>query len=274
MDATTRFILDQALAVLHGRADFDPARGLRPGTSSRAVEVPWAASCLARLRPKRLFDVGLSLASLDYLGLLLEHARQPGNVLRAVDIIDPARVRSRYPGEWWPEIRAVGVEVRDARELSPAAEPFDMVNCVSVIEHIGFDKASRDDPKSAFERAASPGDVPLARDPAIDGRVLAGIAGLLRPGGVLVISVPMGRGGPVLLRDSLGYYCAQWEYAPQDWRRIAGARGFRLEEALFHAVGGDLVWRRVDGPEALAELDCVPFSHSRGVGMAVLRKEG
>lgn len=274
MDATTGFILDQALAILRGEARFDPEQGLRPGTSSRSVEVPWAASCLARHRPARLFDIGLSLASLDYLGLLLEHARRPGHVLRAVDIIDPERVRGRYPEDWWPEIRTVGVQVGDARELPAPETPYQMVTCVSVIEHIGFDKASRDNPKSAFERATSPEDVPLDRDPAIDGRVMGRIRNLLEPGGRCVISVPMGRGGPVLLRDSLGFYCAQWEYAPQHWPRIAEAEGFRLEEALFHAVGEDLVWRRVDGPERLKDLESVPLSHSRGVGMAVLRKEG
>jgi|GEM_PF-3231709 len=272
MDATTRSILDAAVATLHAGKACDMAQAPWPGTSSRAVEVPWTASCLGRFAPARLFDIGLSLASLDYLGLLLAYARQPGRVLHAVDIIDPARVRGRYPESWWPEIEAVGVHVGDARKLPAAQEPYDMVTIVSVIEHIGFDAPSRDNPKSAFDRATDPAGVARWRDPAIDGLVLSRIADRLVAGGRCVISVPMGRGGAVLLRDSLGYYCAQWEYSPEDWQRLVTAPGFAVEETSFYAVDNDLVWRRADGPGSLAELDSVPLSHSRGVGMTVLRK--
>ena len=271
MDATTRSILDAATAILNEGKAWN-MEAPRPSTSSRAVEVPWAASCLGRFAPTRLFDIGLSLASLEYLGVLLAYARQPGRLLHAVDIIDPARVRSRYPKAWWPEIEAVGVQVGDARELPAPDAPYDMVTIVSVIEHIGFDTPSHDNPSSAFARATDPSDVPRWRDPAIDGLMLSRIADRLLSGGRCVISVPMGRGGAVLLRDSLGYYCAQWEYSPQDWQGLVQAPEFTVDETNFYAIGDDLIWRRKADPHALAELDSVPLSHSRGVGMAVLRK--
>ena len=272
MDETTKAILKSSLPLLRGEKPFDLETAPWPSTSSRVVEVPWAASVIGRHQPSRLFDIGLSLASLDYLGVLLEFEGLPGRTLDGVDIISPQRVASRYPEEWRDKILSLPVRVGDVRELDVSGEPFDMVTCISVIEHIGFDKASHDNPKSAFERPTTVQEVALERSQEIDHEVMGVIHGLLAEGGVLVLSAPMGRGGPVLLRDSLGYYCAQWEYSPERWESLVNADNFSLVEERFYFVGEDLIWRMAKDPGDLSELDCVSLSHSRGVGMAMLKK--
>ena len=274
MDASIRSMLETTIASLRAGTAFAWEQSHSASTSSRVVEVPWAAACLGRWNPESLFDIGFSLASLDYLGLLLEYARTPGHRFDAIDIIAPERVRNRYPAEWWPEIEAANVRIGDVREAALPSGQHQMVTCISVIEHIGFDKASQGNPKSAFARATTPEGVFLERDAAIDALILKRIYAVLKPGGRCLLSVPMGRGGPVLLRDSLGYYCAQWEYSPKDWLRLASADGFELEETHFFAVDDALRWQKVPTPEHLGELESVPLSHSRGVGMAVLRKAG
>lgn len=274
MDPSIRSTLETAIASLRAQSPFTWEQSHSASTSSRVVEVPWAANCIGRWNPESLFDIGFSLASLDYLGLLLEYASAPGHRLDAIDIIPPERVRNRYPTEWWSKIAATNVRIGDVREAALPSGQHQMVTCISVIEHIGFDKPSLGDPKSAFARATTPEGVFLERDAAIDALVLKRIHSVLTPGGRCLLSVPMGRGGPVLLRDSLGYYCAQWEYSPKDWLRLANAQGFELEEAHFFAADDALHWHRAPAPEHLGELESVPLSHSRGVGMAVLRKTG
>ena len=46
---------------------------------------------------------------------------------------------------------------------------------------------------------------------------MAALARALKPGGVSLVTVPMGDGGAVPVRDSLGFYTRQWEYAAESW---------------------------------------------------------
>lgn len=275
MDKVTQTVYEASLALLDTPGDtalLEHIASTVASTSSRVVEVPWCAASLGRLRPNRLLDVGFSLASIDYLGLLLGFAKKDGTTLCAVDIVKPERVRSRYPEEWWSTIASLDVRQADIRSSPAFDQPFDAITCVSVIEHIGFDKASNEDPASAFIRPQNQNAVNTKRPSNVDKDVMNAMTGLLVPEGRLIISVPMGKGGPVILKDSLGYYCAQWEYSPQDWDDLIGNSHFILEEALFYGVDSDLMWRRYDSATDLAHLEAVQLSHSRGVGMAVLRK--
>nr|WP_321513226.1 hypothetical protein [uncultured Pseudodesulfovibrio sp.] len=275
MDNTTQNIYETSLTLLENPKEIsliERSSATVASTSSRVVEVPWSAACLGRLKPSRLLDVGFSLASIDYLGLLLGYAKRPKTTLCAVDIVKPERVRTRYPEAWWSQIESLDVRQADIRANPKFDQLFDAITCVSVIEHIGFDKASKDNPDSAFVRQKDPGEVNTIRPSDVDKEVMAAMAKLLASNGRLIISVPMGKGGPVILRDSLGYYCVQWEYSPHDWENLIHGNEFILEEELFYGVDDDLIWKRVNGPADLAALDAVHLSHSRGVGMAVLRK--
>lgn len=272
----TNIILEKSIELLRRPAleiGLGQLAGKLPTPSSRVVEVPWVASRIGLYRPARLLDIGLSLASIAYLGVLLEYGRAEEAILCAVDIISPSRVRSRYPEQWWERIEALDVRQADIRTRPQFDRPFDMVTCISVIEHIGFDEASETVSDSAFARAAVPEEVIKQRPDNVDGETLDAILSLLASGGRLAISVPMGQGGGVLLKDSLGYYCAQWEYSPSDWRRLVDHPGFELEESLFFQVDDDFTWKQVLSADFLKGLEAVQFSHSRGVGMAILRKK-
>lgn len=275
MDSTTQKIYEASQALLRNPGETESMESTADtiaSTSSRVVEVPWCAACLGRLKPNRLLDVGFSLASIDYLGLLLGFKSRFEATLCAVDIVKPERVRSRYPEEWWPAIKALDVRQADIRSKPAFDQPFDAITCVSVIEHIGFDEASKNDPESAFVRQRDQGEVNTVRPSSVDEEVMEAMAQLLVPNGHLIISVPMGKGGPVMLKDSLGFYCVQWEYSPQDWKKLVGNSNFFLEEENFYRVDDDLFWKRVGCADEVSSLEAVHLSHSRGVGMAVLRR--
>ena len=99
----------------------------------------------------------------------------------------------------------VPVTLGDLRTLSIASDQFALATCISTIAHIGFDPfASFDNKNFAFERALMPDDVITKRDPATNRKLMNHPHRALKPAGILLITVPMGRGGAVLLKDSLG----------------------------------------------------------------------
>ena len=111
-----------AFAAWARRADERP-RELRapPGTDERLVEIPWT---LARYRGEpRVLDVGYAHAEPVYVAALIAAApHEPTGVdLAKADV---------------PGVRGVAADVR---ELPFANRAFDVVFCISTLEHIGRD---------------------------------------------------------------------------------------------------------------------------------------
>jgi SAM-dependent methyltransferase len=259
-------ILTAATDVLAGTS----ASPLRAGLSERALETPWVASYFKG--GERVIDIGFTMSSLDYLGLLLELRRKHDVTIEAIDIVKPERVARRYPAEWLSEVMAVPVTIGDVRTLELPVARYDIATCISTIEHIGFDEATHADPKTAFARSSTREGVDLHRDASVNHDVIAQLGRALKPGGVLLISVPMGRGGPVLLQDSLGLYCAQWEYEAVSWREIVEAPGFDVIDQRFGRLEADGTWRWVDGPADLADQTSYLKPHAAGVALVALRR--
>jgi len=162
-------VLDGALAFATGerarpRETRGPARprGLHAPASSdeRAIEIPW---CLARYDgEKRVLDVGYAFAEPAYLtGLAALGARE----LVGVDLAE-----AEVPG-----LRSV---VADVRSLPFEDGAFDLVLCVSTLEHVG-----RDTEAYAVDAArADDGDEAALRE----------LHRVVAPGGRLLVSVPTG----------------------------------------------------------------------------------
>ncbi len=104
--------------------------------SERCVEVPWAAAHLSKVG--RLLDVGWSMSPPEWLGVLLA-ARTRGSDLVGIDIINPERVRNRYPADMVEQVFDVPVRVESVLDAQPDGEFFDTITCISTLEHIGFD---------------------------------------------------------------------------------------------------------------------------------------
>ena len=240
------------------------------GRSERCVEVPWAESWLGGRR--RILDIGFSLSDIAWLRVLL--GRLPEVEITAVDIIRPERVANRYPEDIRAQALGVPIVIGDVRtaDLPPAS--FDVATCISTVEHIGFDAAGASD-RSAFARWDSLEDTPTTRDPRVTPDVLAALARALKPGGLALVTVPMGKGGAVPIRDSLGFFTRQLEYDAASWPQIAGAPGFRLlEQRFFTLLPERAGWAEADSPADLAHQTAWLTPHATGVALAALERLG
>ena len=133
-----------------------------------------------------LLDIGLSLASHDCIGMLLECKSQYSVTLEAADIIKPETVKTRYPTEWLAGILDVPITIGDIRTMKLPKERYDVVTCISTIEHIGYDAPSSTVEGSAFERKRSKEAVNKARDPHVNSKVLDAFHKALKKGGTSV----------------------------------------------------------------------------------------
>lgn len=241
--------------------------------SERCIEIPWVGSLLVNNNIKSLIDIGFSMASLDYMGTLLYFRNNLNIDLSAIDIIKPERVSSRYPKEWLNEILSTPIYIEDIRKIENINKKFDAITMISTIEHVGFDVASSPDNKnSSFERNTNKEDVIKYRSEQTEEKVLNNLSNLLNDKGILLISVPAGKGGPVLLQDSLGYYTAQWEYNFESWQRIINHKKFDLVEEFFYAFDGNK-WESVPQISDLKNKSSELKNHAEGLAICLLQKK-
>jgi len=170
----------------------------------------------------------------EWLGVLLA-AQDRGAELTGIDIIDPLRVRNRFPSEWLDRVLAVPVRVESILEAAPTSGVYHTITCVSTLEHIGFDIASPpEDTTTAFVRAPNPGEAISKRDLNTDHEFLNAAHRLLGPGGSLLITVPAGFGDPILHQDSLGLFTYQFEYDESSWNALTGDERFRVADEAYY----------------------------------------
>lgn len=211
--------------------------------SERCVEVPWVASFLGDAG--RVLDVGWAMSPPEWLGVLLAVIDRGSEVV-GIDIVDPVRVKSRYPRDMVNRVLAVRVRVQDILDAEPDDGLFDTLTCISTLEHIGFDVASPADVMhTAFVRSESPEEAIRDRDPQTDRRFMDAAARLLRPGGSLLVSVPAGQGVPILHQDSLGLFTHQFEYDEAAWRTITRDDRFSIDAQAFFRHDAELGWQPV-----------------------------
>ena len=240
------------------------------GRTERCVEVPWASGWLGEGRGQRILDIGFALSDLDWLAALLGKVDQGASVT-AVDIITPERVATRYPEPLRQQALRTPVIIGDVRTAPVPPAAFDVVTCISTIEHVGFDAKGSTD-KSAFARWSSVEETPDSRDPEVTRDVMAAFARALRPGGLALITVPMGKGGAVPVQDKLGYFTRQFEYDAQSWLEISEASGFRLLEQRFFTGLGEAGWREAKSPAQLAHQTAWLTPHATGLAVAALER--
>jgi len=169
-----------------------------PGTDERLIEIPWA---LARVRPgDRVLDVGTANAEPAYVAALIGRASEiTGADLAEADI---------------PGIRTV---VADVRDLPFEDGSFDLVLCVSTLEHVGRD--------NRVYGAANEVDPDGIADALEELRRVVG--------GRLVITVPCGE------PEDHGWFV---QLEPDGWNDAFLDAGFSVVEEEIYALGPD-GWR-------------------------------
>lgn len=261
-------VLERALRCLaDGRPD--PLTGAGTAAwSERCVEVPWVAGQLSE--STRLLDVGYAMAPPEWMGVLLA-AQGRGTALTGIDIVDPQRVRTRYPAELVDRVLATPVRVENVLDAQPVDGAYDTITCVSTLEHIGFDIATPPETTStAYVRAERAEDAVATRDPQTDRSFLDAAARLLAPGGALLLSVPGGKGEAILHQDSLGLFTYQFEYGPAEWAAVTSDPRFALDQEAFFRHDEERGWGQVDTFDELTDQTSAMRPFATGCAMARL----
>ncbi|ABK14851.1 class I SAM-dependent methyltransferase [Methanothrix thermoacetophila] len=158
------------------------------GDTERCVEIPWALSWYRGER--RVLDIGYANAEDRYIDSI--------NALNIPELYGLDLVGRSIPG-----IRPV---VGDARSMPFRDGAFDMILCISTLEHIGRDN-------TIYFNG------PIPQDPEGDLSAIREMARITRRNGKIVITVPYGR------RMNYGWF---QQYDRQSLDRLISASGCRL----------------------------------------------
>lgn len=199
-------LLDDGLA----RARFERLREGRPRellapawSDERAIEIPWV---LARYAGEsRVLDIGTAFAERAYVEGLSELG---ASGLVTVDLAEPADV------------------IADVRDLPFEDDRFDLIFCISTLEHIGRDNATY--------------DVDAPQEEHGDEAALRELRRVLSRDGRLLLSVPTG------VHDDQGW---QVQREPLAWIELFERCGFLVYEDELY-VRGDGGWRTATLAEA------------------------
>jgi SAM-dependent methyltransferase len=195
-------LLDDAIAFARGaRARSERPRLLTapPGTDERVIEIPWV---LARVGSGRVLEVGYAFSEPAYLAALM---RMLPDTLIGVDLVQR-------------EIPGMECVTGDVRALPFSDDSFDQVLLVSTLEHVGADNSVYG---LEAERGGTPADA------------LAELRRVLRPDGVLLLTVPVGE------PEDYGWFR---QYDRRGWMRLFTGAGFFIEEEELYELADD-GWR-------------------------------
>jgi len=187
-------------------------RGLHapPASDERAIEIPW---CLARYDGEiRVLDIGYAFAEPAYLAGLV--------ALGAAELAGADLATAEVPG-----LRPIAGDVRD---LPVEDGAFELVFCISTLEHVGRDNEVY--------------DVDAPRDEQGDEAALRELRRVLAREGRLLVSVPTGE------RDDQGW---QLQRTPGDWIAVFERAGFAVFEDELYVRDTD-GWRSATLAEASA----------------------
>jgi len=165
-----------------------PVQPFGIGDTERCIEIPWAVSCYAGER--RVLDVGYSNAEDRYLNSLL-NLRIPE--LYGLDVVSRA-----VPGI----VSVAG----DMRQMPFHDAAFDLIFCVSTIEHVGWDN-------TIYYQG------PQVLNPEGDLQAIRELGNITRRGGKIVVTVPYGK------LHNYGWFL---QYDQQRFDRLIHASGCHL----------------------------------------------
>jgi SAM-dependent methyltransferase len=220
-----------------------PARLLLPPVYGRRLPERVVELVLARTT----YTTGARVLDVGHSNIMECHRRflatlPPPRHLTGVDIASPVYdTRAYYEESITADITATGL---------PAAA-FDLIWCVSTLEHVGMDN-------SVYTEN-------FVRRPGMDAAALAEMIRLLAPGGVLLVTVPFG------LYEDHGWFR---NYDGASWHELLPGAGADVKTSeLYFGYDPDRGWEAV-APSALSSRGYHAYANAGAAGLAaaVIRK--
>jgi SAM-dependent methyltransferase len=178
------------------RFDITPGRNFAPDTTERVVEIPWVLSRWGG--EQRVLDLGYAYASGAYLTALLD-----------------LPIRHLHGIDWSPGLVPRMARTRgDLRAMPYRSGSFELVICISTIEHVGMDNTRYGVTGEPVEGG--------------DGDTFKEIERVLAPGGRVLITIPFGR------HENHGWFR---QYDSEGWDRLRGhAPSLLVREQRLYAL--------------------------------------
>ena len=137
----------------------------------RIVEIPWVIENLDLSKNKKILDAGCSL-NFNYL---IKKIIKNSNYITFTNI---------YPEKFKYHSKFVNYINEDITNLSFSKNYFDVVTCISVLEHVGFDNEIYNQGKK---------EINIKTNTELYKKALIELFRILKPGGNLYISIPFGK---------------------------------------------------------------------------------
>lgn len=259
-----RQFLEDNKAVI-GSGQEEPTVLLK-GRSMRCVEVPWVIMNFERIKKiSRVLDLGTSFFERKYFKLFFDRVVLRSGEFQSLDIVpfNPKRFSDYVVAEVLNE--KIKFQEADIRNMPFTSDYFDVIFCISMIEHVGFDEVNPAQGDSAFARFAQlPGDLPSVELWTEDFKAMKEMARALKPGGKLLLTVPFGEEQILAAKDSLGLYALELQYDRRRLNKLINALELGVVEEKYFVYDEDHGWK--DEAERKAS------SHERSVACLEIEK--
>lgn len=211
--------------------DIPQTNTLKNCSNPRVVELPFTYSMFESYNPKKVLECGSSHIDRDYFKiyweLILKRTEPHG-----IDITElrEGRYAKSVPNE---EVARFKTQVADIRKTNFPDETFEMIFCISTLEHVGFEVGSKPTPEkpNAIVRLSNFPENPS--DHQEDRKGLKELARITKKNGHIVLTLPYVEKCRYLQQtDSMGFIATEIGYDKARTKELVASADLSLEK--FH----------------------------------------
>lgn len=256
-----------------------PSTGYGIGATERCCEVPFVLSNVFKLAEKTaVLDVGMTLSDPSFFSSYLKLLHERSACFHALDILELKAQRfNDLPLHLAEYLKQMVFHKGDVRTVAFPVQ-FDMITCVSTIEHVGFDIVGVNQSGEAIldrlyqEKLWNQESYNSWQQ---DFVAVKQMSSWLKPGGCLALTVPFGKGYIASIRDSLGLNANFIHYDWERWQKLIACSGLKVAEnrVFSNVMGTQKSWQEVDPSDVTNVMFDIEQSCARAVACVTLVRD-